>query len=76
MTYYRSKVEIPDSIREFLEAFEEVGTLRIESSGEATFEFEADDLWDAAEIVRGAKESARGSTWALEPEISKPTVVA
>lgn len=51
MKKFVSKVStIPSDLQRLIEAFQGQGALRIEG-GEVMFEFEADDLWEAREVI-------------------------
>lgn len=56
MPQYKIDFEIPDSIRQFFDAFNGPGVIEFEpGSTTASFTFAADDLWDAAQIVSDVK---------------------
>lgn len=74
-TAYRARVPLPTEIREFIEAFQGMGNLRIDS-GEAYFEFWAKDLWDAARICHDVEREVNPNQPVVEPmRIERPVEV-
>jgi hypothetical protein len=71
MTLYRSRVTLPDSLQDFLSAFTGQGRLEIIDPYSAVFEYEAEDLWEAASIAHDVEVEV--SQMFMQPTtISKP----
>jgi hypothetical protein len=71
VTIYRSRVKLPDVVTDFINAFTGPGAIEILDGSFATFTYEAEDLWEAAQIVHDVQVQTL-STYMQIPEISKP----
>ena len=75
MPTYRSRVHLPENVTHFLEAMSGPGKISIASPTHGIFEFEAEDLWDAANIVNAVERAVASNGNGDEVGIYKPVEV-
>jgi len=77
MAKYEIQINTPDTVRLFIEGMQGQGNLVLSTSdpARATFEFEAEDLWDAANVVRDTFEEIAANIGVHSIDYGKPVEV-
>lgn len=78
MPIYQTKIMLPEKVQAMLREFQGYGSFTInDATLHATFEFEAEDLFDATNLLRDVTQEAAANMGTYEAfDYERPNVVA